>query len=326
MLAFKEGLVSVSIVTFNSSDTLVECLNSLKNQTYEKIEVIVVDNASSDHSVSIARDMLPEATIIRNQTNVGFCMGQNIGISASSGEFAMPLNPDVQMSPTFIENLVRSMGHDKTIGIVVGKLFLPEADPETGFQLIDGAGLFINKARRQYLRGHGEPDRGQYDTAGYVFGACGAAPLYRRAMLEDIRLNGECFDNSFFAHKEDVDLSWRVQLLGWHVFYEPTAVAYHRRSFRPRGRERMLAEIKMHAVKNRYLTIIKNEHLSNFILHLPWIGVYDLMIFGYICLFERSSLAGVGGFLRLLPSALRKRRLIMKRKRVTASYIRGLIR
>lgn len=318
-----DSLVSLVIVTWNSSKTLLECLNSVRVQTYKDVELIVVDNGSSDDSVQTVRETFPNATIITNPGNIGFCRGQNIGISASRGEFVMPLNPDVRMTPSFIEQMVRAMSNRPSIGIVAGKLLLPVVDPDTGLSLIDGTGLFIDKARRQYLRGHGEPDKGQYDAASYVFGACGAAPLYRRTMLEDIQIDNEYFDSSFFAHKEDLDISWRAQLLGWQAWYEPTAVAYHDRGFRPSRRRMMSQDIKMHAVKNRYLAIVKNDLMSNVLRHVGSILIYDLKIIGYISLFERSSFEGLSRFVHLLPDALRKRRIIMRRRRVPSKYIRA---
>lgn len=320
------GRVSVSIVTWNSAEPLAACLQSLLRQTYRDIEITVVDNASHDESLAIARELAPAARIIGNTSNLGFCAAHNLAIAAARGEFALPLNPDAILAPDFIARLVAAAGQDSTIGTVTGKVLLTESDPATGRPLIDETGLFLNRARRQFLRGFGEVDRGQYDTPGYVFGASGAMPLYRRAMLEDIRLEGEYFDTTFFAHKEDVDLAWRAQLRGWKAYYEPTAVAYHRRSFRPAQRKQMAAPIRSRAVANRYLVIIKNEHLANFVRHAPWILSYELLIFAYLLAFERSSLQGVVSALRLTPQALRKRKTIMRRSQVAADYIRGYLR
>lgn len=319
-------LVSVVIVTWNSGKTLHKCLAALRQQTYDPLEVIVIDNASADDSIDVVRRELPSARIISNTSNEGYCAAHNTGIRLARGEFHLPLNPDVEMSPAFVANLVQACGTDKAIGIVAGKLHLPLRDGETGLQLIDGAGLFVNKARRQFLRGHGEPDRGQYDTGDYVFGSCGAAPLYRREMLEDTQIGGEFFDEAFFAHKEDFDLSWRAQLLGWRAWYEPSATAEHDRGFRPTRRGMMAREVKVHAVKNRYLTIVKNDLVSNILRHITAIAVYDLKIIGYLCLFETSSLMGLVRFIALSPSALQKREIIMRRRRVNASYMRSFFR
>lgn len=299
---------------------LPDCLEKLFKQSFTDFKVIVIDNASKDGSPEFVEQHYPAALVIRNQINKGFCRAHNQAIRLSEAEYVMPLNPDVMMETTYLQTLLDALNKHEDAGIAVGKLYLlPERDT------LDGAGLAINKARRQYLRGHLQKDEGRFDTLEYIFGADGSAPLYRREMLEDIKLEGDYFDEDFFAHKEDLDLSWRAQLSGWKCIYVPTAIAYHYRSFRPGLRGQMSSEVKLHAVKNRYLAVLKNEFLSNFILHLPWIIFYELKILGYICLFERSSLAAFSDLLRLLPSALRKRRLIMKRKRVTASYIRGLI-
>lgn len=325
MQRFESWLVSVVIVMWDSADTLGECLRSLRGQRYQDVELIVVDNASVDESLAVAADYFPSATVLKNETNTGFCRGQNSGISRSLGEFVMPLNPDVQMEPDFIANLVQAMRQDKSIGIATGKLCLPDSHDESGARMLDSTGMFADRARRQYLRGHGEPDVGQFDIGGFVFGACGAAPLYRRAMLEDTRVNGEYFDTSFFAHKEDYDLAWRAQLQGWKAWYEPTAVAYHDRSFRPGRREVMSEQIKMHAVKNRYLVMLKNELLRNFMRDARMIVAYDVKIAAFVAIFERGSLPGFVHFLRLVPQTLRKRRIIMQRRRVDANYIRSVM-
>jgi GT2 family glycosyltransferase len=171
------------------------------------------------------------------------------------------------------------------------------------------------------LRGHGEFDQGQYDNPGEVFGVDGAAPLYRRVMLEDIKMDGQYFDESFFAHKEDVDLAWRARLFGWGCWYQPQAVAYHQRSFRPGKREKVAPGTRVDAVKNRYLLLIKNETAAGWQrdwLHILW---YDLKILGYICLFERSSLKAFSLLRRDWPRARAARREITRRIRVQSADI-----
>lgn len=322
----RQSSVSVSIVTFNSAHHLPACLAGLQQQEGCDLEVTVVDNASDDDSAAVAGDLLPTATVIRNRQNVGFAAAQNQGIAASAGEFVMALNPDVRLAPGYLGAAVATMLEDSTIGTVCGKLLLTPDEPAAGAPLIDSTGLYINRCRRQGLRGHGEPDHGQYDHLTEVFGACGAAPLYRRAMLEDASVNGEVFDTDFFIHKEDVDLAWRAQVLGWKAAYVPTALAYHQRHFRPGSRAGIEAELRRHAVKNRYLTIVKNDPLLNLALHLPWVAVYDLGIVLYLVLREPSSLPGIAGFLRLLPRALAKRRNILARRQVSRRHLRRMMR
>ena len=317
-----QGRVSVNIVTWNSMAYLPECLESLKNQTFRDLEIVVVDNSSDDGSSEYVERTHPGITRIRNTDNRGFCGGHNIAIRRNTSEFVLPLNPDVQLTPTYIAELVHALNNDADAGIAAGKLFLP------GGAILDGAGMSLSRVRRQYLRGHDESDTGIYDRPVYLFGVDGSAPLYRRAMLEEIRIGDEYFDEDFFAHKEDLDLSWRSQLYGWKCRYVPTAVAVHDRSFRPESpgsRAKMSEEVRLHAVKNRYLAMVKNDMPALFFADLPFILWYDLKILVYLLLRERSSLAAIPMFLRLLPKALGKRRIIRAHTRVTPAYMRSLL-
>lgn len=281
-------LVSIGLVTWNSSEHLPTCLGALMRQHYTNFELIVVDNASSDHSLELVNQYNPNAKIIRNSSNTGFCHAHNQAIQASEGVYYLPLNPDVEMDSRFISSLVSTLEAHPECGSVGGKLLLTPR--ETSHYRIDSSGLFLDRCRRQHLRGHGEFDEGQYEISSEVFGVDGATPLYRRKMLEDVKIDGEYFDEIFFIHKEDVDLAWRARLLGWHCWYQPAAVAYHKRSFRPGQREVVAPSIRVDAIKNRYLLLIKNETAEGWRrdwLHIIW---YDLKILAYVCLFERSSL------------------------------------
>jgi hypothetical protein len=169
-------------------------------------------------------------------------------------------------------------------------------------------------------RRFGEVDHGQFDQPDEVFGVDGAAPLYRRKMLEDIQIKGQYFDESFFIHKEDVDLAWRARLLGWRCWYTPEAVAVHPRSFRPgQKRDAISPEVRIHSVKNRYLLLKKNESPQGWRrdgLPILW---YDLKILFYICFFERSSLRAFGLLRQFWPQASEWRREIWKRVRVDSN-------
>lgn len=319
-------IVSITMVTWNSSATLKACLDALLNQTFTRLEIIVVDNNSSDETLDILR-AYPELKIFRQNANLGFCKGQNIAITRAKGKYILPLNPDVVMTETYVDNLVNVAERHPQTGMVTGKLLLSKSEESSETTtLIDSTGLFLKKTRRQFLRGHQEAEFGVYDRQEYVFGACGAAPLYRRAMLEACKFNGQYFDEMFFAYKEDVDLSWRAQLLGWKIIYTPKAVAFHIRTFKPGQRSGISKDIRMHAVKNRYLLLIKNELLSTFIRHVWHILFYDLKILVYLLLFERSSFKGLFKVITLLPQALRWRRFIMSHKKVNRRYVLAWIK
>ena len=152
-------------------------------------------------------------------------------------------------------------------------------------------------------------------------GPDGAAAFYRRSMLEDVAIDGEYFDEMLNTHKEDVDLIWRAQLLGWESVYEPEATAYHVRGFRPRSglftpqeRRAVAPAVRRLATRNRWLVNIKNELPSLFLAHLPHIIAYDLAIIGYILIFEQMSLLAVWDLLVLLPEVLAKRRKVQRRR------------
>jgi len=307
-------LTSIGLVTWNSARHLPESLSALSANTEALFELIVVDNASADDSLAQVNAHFPTAHVIRNPANLGFCQAHNQAIRLAQGDYYLPLNPDVVMQPGYLVALVNALEYRPDYGMAVGKLqqSLPNHTPAH----LDSTGLFLDRRRRQYLRGHGEIDQGQYDQADEVFGADGAASLYRRTMLEDVQVDDEYFDESFFAHKEDVDLSWRARLLGWRCWYTPQAVALHPRHFRPGRREPIAPAIRVHAVKNRYLLLLKNESRWGWQRDGAQIMWYDLQILVYLCLFERASFQAFGLLRRAWPRAREWRRQIWKRARV----------
>ena len=311
-----EPLVSIGVVTWNSARYLPACLDALGRQDYPNVELIVVDNASQDDSLALIAHHSKPSTVIRNDSNTGFCRAHNQAIEASRGTYYLALNPDIEMQSGFIRQLVCALEDDPKAGSAQGKLLLPAEEQES--HRLDSSGLFLDRRRRQWARGHGELDVGQYDLPGAVFGPDGAAPLYRRQMLEDIRIQGQYFDESFFAHKEDVDVAWRARLLGWICRYQPAAVAFHRRTFRPGQRQGISSEIKLHAVKNRYFLLVKNETSAGWQRDWPRILWYDLKIFGYVLIHERSSLAALPLLWRNLPRLRSWRSEIARRTRVSS--------
>jgi GT2 family glycosyltransferase len=304
------SLVSVCIVTWNSGNVLPATLDALARQSYSNLEIIAVDNGSNDDSIIQVKTRFQNAKVIPNRENLGFAGGHNQGIQASQGDYYLALNPDVSLQGDYIFKMVESLESHPTAGTAAGKLLrMPK--------VIDTTGLFMNRWRQQYLRGHGEMDSGQYDEPEEVFGADGAAPLYRRDMLEDIKIDGQYFDESFFSHKEDVDVAWRARLLGWGCWYTPDAIAFHERFFKPGQRESISPAIRIHAIKNRYLLLAKNELISGWKRDGLQILLYDLKIFVYLCLFERSSLKAVSILRRLWPQTRAWRRETMARMRVS---------
>src|SRR5579884_197072 len=315
-------LVSVTIVTYNSGRFIRRCLESLLDQKYPKLEVIVIDNASTDGTADILESFEDRCLVIYNDENVGFAAAQNQAIGLSNGNWVLTLNPDVFLLPGFIEALMEGGRLDPRAGTVCGKLFSISAGfdiPEK--PLVDSTGIYFTPMLRHFDRGSQECDNGHYLRYEYVFGATAAAACYRREMIEDVSINGEFFDPDFFSYREDADLAWRAQLLGWKCIYVPYARAYHVRKLRPGMRRSVSPEINMHSVKNRFLMRLKNITPRLYLRHLLPITMRDLGIIAYCLLSEQSSIKAFFITARKLPKVLEKRRWIQARRRVDDAYI-----
>lgn len=313
----KKDLVSVTLVTYNSGSFIRRCLESVLEQNYPHLELIVIDNASTDGTVDILGQFEDKCSIHYNQENIGFAAAQNQAIAISQGEWVLALNPDVLLLKDFIEELVLAGNVDKKVGTVCGKLLSISATfdlPEV--QLVDSTGIYFTPMLRHLDRGSQEPDKGHYLNFEYVFGATAAAALYRRKMIDDISIKGEFFDSDFFVYREDADVAWRGQLLGWRCLYTPRACGYHVRNVLPGKRRALPAEINMHSVKNRFLMRMKN--MTPDLYRRNWLAITgrDLLVIGACLLHEHSSLKAFSFVLRNWKSVMAKRRDIMSRRRV----------
>jgi len=306
--------VAVTVVTHNSRAFIRSCLESVLSQEHPACEVAIVDNDSRDGTLDAVLPFRGRVRVIRNSFNSGFAAAQNQAIAATRSDWVLTLNPDTRLEPDFLSELLHAARSDERAGTVCGKLRLMQPDltvpPEP---LLDSTGIFFSEELRHFDRGWGEPDRGQFDRAEYVFGATGAAALYRREMIDAISTSAGFFDPDFFAYREDADVSWRAQLLGWRCLYTPAAVGYHVRRARPGRRGQIPALINMHSVKNRFLMRIKN--LTGPVWRqCAWPATRRDLLVVAGCLFtEPSSLPAFWHLARALPGAVRQRREIMAR-------------
>jgi GT2 family glycosyltransferase len=310
--------VSVTIVTYNSRRYLEACLQSIFEQNYRQLEIVVVDNGSMDGTRGFLSRFEDRVRVEYNDGNIGFAAAQNQAIARSTGDWVLVLNPDVVLLPGVVEQLVEAGRIDEKAGTVCGRLLAIGRDlkpPEN--PLIDTAGIYFTEAMRHFDRGWHEPDDGRFRKMEYVFGASAAAALYRREMIADISEGGNFFDPDFFAYREDADVAWRAQLFGWRCLYTPATVGYHVRSVGPGNRHAVPAVINMHSVKNRFLMRTKNMTGGVFRRFWRQMIARDLLVIGGALLVEQKSLPAFWRLAACLPRALRSRRWIMSRRRAT---------
>lgn len=307
--------VVVQIVTHNNAATLGDCIDSVRAQEAE-CGLLIVDNASTDGTQAVA--LQRGAPILCLEQNLGYSAAHNLALTQTASEYVLTLNPDARLMPGFVQALMDALDADETIGSAAGCVLRVEslAGPPQG---IDSAGLYMRRSRRQGLRAENHTPQDCPDLPQPIFGPDGSAAFYRRAMLEDIRVLGEIFDEDFFLQKEDVDICWRAQLRGWRSIYVPGALAWHIRTFRPGRRRGVNPLLRYYGVRNRYLLMLKNDVTP--VLRRDWwrIGLYDLAVFAYVLLLERSSLASFSAAWRLRRRMLEKRRAIQAGRRVDAA-------
>jgi GT2 family glycosyltransferase len=300
-------LVSVVLVTWNSATWLRRCLDCVARQTYGDLELIVVDNASSDESVAIVTNHATR--LIRNDTNRGFSAAVNQAIAVAGGDFVQLVNPDAFLEPDYVEQLVKAFdGAAPQFAMATGRLLRVDGDA------IDSMGIRMTRAGRHLdITGNRRLIADNFE----VFGVSGAAAMYKTAFLRDVAVDGEIFDEDFFAYREDADLSWRGRLFGWRAMYVPEALAYHVRRVTPEMRGQLPPEINMHSVKNRFLLRLKNEGPYLALRNAPFELARDLVVLGAALTIEWSSLPAFGWLWRNRRRVLAKRRSIQSRRRVS---------
>lgn len=308
--------VYLVVLNWNGKDFIRECLDSLQKQTYPA-EIVVVDNGSTDGSAELIEKEYPDIHLIKEAYNHGFSGGVNIGIkhAMENGADAIALfNNDAVASKDWLKNLIDSMKKDKKIGIVTGKLM---RDDRKHF---DSTGDNYSIRGIPFPRGRNLVDRGQFNKEEYVFGASGGASLYRVSIFKEIGL----FDEKFFAYYEDVDISFRAQLFGWKVLYQPKAVAYHKVSATS---SKLGNFAHFHSNKNFYFLYIKNMPGKLFVKYLPSFAYQAVRsaASSFIHLRIISYLKAILFVIVSVPAVLWSRRKIQKSRKVSVAYIDSLL-
>ena len=270
----KATAVTVVVVNYNGSDYLRGCLASLARQTFTDFETIVIDNASSDDSLSRIVEQPPRTTILRQDKNLGFAGGNNVGVRAGRGRWLALLNPDAEASPDWLAAMMRAVERRPTHRMVA---CLQISLHEPG--KLDGAGDCYLAYGYAWRGGFGHP-LVNAPAAGVCFAPCGAAALYPIVLF----LEAGGFDERYFCYHEDVDIAFRLRLRGERCQYVPDAVVRHAGSGIT-GRSSAFAVF--YGVRNGVWTYVKNMPGGLLLLTSPvWLA-------GSLILLARGAVRGV---------------------------------
>ena len=312
--------VAVVVLNYKGIEDTVECLASLNKQSYKDFVIVAVENGSHDDSAVKFKDLEKhygaKLQALYNDTNLGFTGGVNTGIRWAlehNYDYVALFNNDATADKDWLKNLVNAALERKT-GITTGLLLLEDG------QTIDSTGDWYSKWGMPFPRNRHDNIK-QMAQAGPVFGATGGATLYSAKMLREIGL----FDEDLFAYYEDIDISFRAQLAGWKVHYEPTAIGYHKLS---QTSKRMRSGFTVyHTFKNLPIVFIKNVPAGLlFSIGIRFYLAYALIL-GHAIVRGRGlpALQGAGMSFMLGFKKLIERHKIQRTKKVSTAYIKSML-
>lgn len=307
------SLVSIIVINYNGKNLLERFIPSVANLNYPNYEVIVVDNASTDDSVKFLKNIYPQFRVIQSDKNYGTAQGSNIGARYAKGEYIFFISNDMELDREILNYMIERVQSDPKIGICTCKMRRITEKGER-LNIIDSVGGDLDLFGFPSARGINEVDKGQYDCFTEVFFSFGGAMLIRKKVFEEV----EGYDSSFFTLADDIDLSWRVRLLGYRVVAELRAFLYHTVSATlgthfGRSFKRYTSE------KNTLRMLIKNYSFLSLTLILPY---YFLLLLGEILFFlladkpilSKSGLKAFWWNLMNLSDTLKRRRDIQAKR------------
>ncbi|MFH1760769.1 MAG: glycosyltransferase family 2 protein [bacterium] len=260
-------MISIIILTHNSAQFITPCLESIIKQKDNDVEIIIVDNTSQDNTLECIKAYDKYVQLIQNKDNLGPCRGRNQAIAKAQGDWILTLDCDVVLEHDFIYNLKQSIQSlSSQTGMVQPKILAPDK------KTIYSCGIYLSWARRFFDIGHGQKNNGGFSRSKYIFGACAAAALYRKSMLDQIKEKTGYFDEAFFFFVEDVDIAWRAQRKGWKCFFVPEIVCTHAGNSTAYDRQFR----QYYCLRNRYYLIKKNEGWLRYGLRILPVLFYDL--------------------------------------------------
>lgn len=217
--SLRAGVVSVVIVNYRGAEDTIECLASLRTLDWpsDRLQIVVIDNASGDDSVERIRAAAPGVTLVASGENTGFAGGCNLGVAYSTGEYVAFINSDARPHPAWLTEAVNTLQTQPNVGCVASKVL------DWDGQRIDYVGGNINFVGQGYKLEAGDTDDGRYDVPRRVLFPTGSAMVVRTQLYR--RLGG--FDEQYFMFFEDVDFGWRMNLHGYDVRFVPTSLVFH---------------------------------------------------------------------------------------------------
>ena len=279
--------LTIQIVGWNSADVLAPGLAALEKIPPEDIDILYLDNGSTDGSLDLVQQILPLAKTIDFSENIGFARAHNIGLSQCQTPFVLIHDPDVAINWQGIISLLH-LFDDPTIGAIQGKLL--RAVKEGTRSIIDSAGIISSSALNGAERGSNEIDLNQYKDEAPLLATTAACSLYRLAALQAVAYGPEdFFDNDFFSYKEDVDLGWRLNNAGWKVLFIPIYTGWHQRTLGRRGAfnwglnpisiyQRLRSRRTYYSVRNWVWMVAKNALVGQLVIHAIPIGIRVLVL------------------------------------------------
>lgn len=306
-------MVSVIITNYNGEIHLQECLNSLMDIKYSNYEIILLDNASTDNSIELARRVYPEIRIIPLNKNYGFAEGTNKGAREARGEFIVFLNNDTKVHEKWLIELINAATLYGEDNIYSSKVLFYDSPHEIntigGIITPMGSGLDIN---------FGKPDLDEYNKMQFIGSPSGCSMLLKKSLFK--KMGG--FDKDYFAYLEDVDFGWRCWLDGHKTYYVPTSIVYHK--YGATGGKMDSPFRVFHVQKNRLSNILKNFSMGNIVSGLIIsIGFDIIRIFSFFLRgnFELISAVFKGNyyFIKNIHKTLEKRKFIQKNRKISDS-------
>ncbi len=307
---------AVIIVNWNGGELLQRCLRALQQQTVRPHKIIVVDNASHDGSCDRLATDFPEVTLLKSEKNLGFAAGNNLGARhAENCEWLVLLNPDAFAEPDWLAALISAAAQHPEYDFFGSRMLMADAP-----QRLDGVGDVYHVSGLVWRKGHGAAAAGAYLEPGEIFSPCAAAAMYRRTAF--VEAGG--FDEDYFCYVEDVDLGFRLRLLGYRCLYVPASVVQHKGSALT-GKRSSFSIYFGH--RNLVWTFVKNFPGGAFWRYLPLHLVMNLATLLLLTLSGsgRPALKAKTNALRGLGRAWEKRKIIQRQARIGYAEIAPLL-